>query len=224
MTSHTSTVQYPIFPVCRGVARFTTHHMLVLLRTLQHPHARPRLGYAVRHRFSSSRRFPPKDDDDEQPMSEINVPMMPNAIHTMAGVVGGFVPPLVGWSLLSASGAGVAAGVVLDLSCQLAWNTMMIARTVQQHRKRAEAGASARAAIGVTFGPTLAAAGFAAVTVLARYSYEKYYAAPTLSPLADFADARSVWALERRVDEQQRAIELLRQEVATLHRQPSQRE
>ena len=145
------------------------------------------------------------------------IPPAPFAIHTMSGVVGGFVPSVHGWSLLSATGVGIGAGIVLDMTCQVAWSVFMISRVMHQRRAGGENGGSEGVGLNISMGFAPLSCGiFAALTVLARFTYEKD---SVPNPLADFADARSLRALERRVDTQQRAIEALQQEIATLQGQ-----
>ena len=159
--------------------------------------------------------------NEGEPEEVAFLPPAPILLHGVAGVAAGLITPVEGWSMLTAVGAGSSLGLVFDICGQLAWNFVNVQSLLQQRHEKADEkaeGENSSMGIALPVRPSfmVVSALCAGLVVLVRCAYQKEHLP---NPLADFADARSLRMLERRVDEQQRAIQVLEQEVASLRRQ-----
>ena len=147
------------------------------------------------------------------PLPHIIEPM-PFAVGLALGAAAGILPP-ASWGLLGQAVTAAPLAMFLDGSCQAAWTSYQITQYIKD--QSAEYGDDWEVpdegmAVGVDGRPLGVV--MALVVVIARTAYEQAEQPKILGEL--FAEARTVRALETRLEVHEQTVRELRSEIASL--------
>ena len=160
------------------------------------------------------------DDNRPPELDEVEVHNMPlpptKLLAVLAGGIAGLAPPL-SWGLAGTSATACISAPVLNIAGQVGWAVYHANKHAQDRRRQGDESKGVGIGVGISVPSVFLSVVFAMAVVVARKASESEQTSRILGEL--YADARSLRALERRVAEQQQAIEALQAEVEALRRE-----
>ena len=158
----------------------------------------------------------PSDNDDEQP-DPIFVSPLPSTVGVALGVAAGCLPP-TSWGLMWQAFTAAPLSLILDAVGTAAYTSYQVGKKFEQERKKhgRDWMPPHNGSITVAVRSQMVPVAAALLVVIARAAY-KQDQPKMLGEL--FADARSVRALEARLEVQEQAVRELQAEVAALRQE-----